>query len=268
MAYWDVLDAKLAPASSLSEKQAMSNLNDARVNLKHSSNMFDRQSLDTHYNTLTRFFDENTKTLFQISFAEISLIELVFPESARADLKEAENALHVNDRGKAAKHIALAFQRIIDDYESKKRDRFGGGPFAFGANIPVFNWRDLIDPSVALHAGSNRGRQVGPILDIGKVTSAFNSIGSAVGHFQAALRIIALGIDFRKYSRFRCLTPFISENLNRQYIMHDLPQDKSDALTGEEMAFCLDFVIETSLLLQESDRPASTSMILPNEVQP
>lgn len=264
MAYWDALNDKLAPAT-VSEKAGMSTLNKARASLKHHGHMHNRLSLDSFANTLNRFFNDNTKTLFQVSFVEISLIDLVFPESAQTELKEAENALALNNRTKAASHIALAFHKTIDDFETRRRDRFGRNPFFFGESLNFVVGNSLIDHSQPAHMGSNRGINSGSQIDIAKLRRTIDSIGSTVQDLQSALGIIALGIDFRKYSRFRYLTPAAWHNISGECFVEDLPEDHGNALNHEELTFCIDFVIETSLLLQESDYPTGAGTTLPNE---
>ena len=66
---------------------------------------------------------------------------------------------------------------------------------------------------------------------------------------QQAMRVMAFGIDYRRYSLFQKLTGDVLTFLGGgvQFVPFE------GEITAEEAQFCVDFVIETAVLLQEFD---------------
>ena len=84
---------------------------------------------------------------------------------------------------------------------------------------------------------------------LGDFVDAVKEYGESI---QEAIKILALGIDYRKYSKFKAITPsvirmargdwFINRGLNNNTVP---PVDDAQ--------YCWDFVIESSLVLSEFD---------------
>lgn len=250
--YWPALDAKLSP-NSVTKREGMSKLNKARVGLKHHGNMPSRLSLETYAKTFQDFLDENAQALFGLSLDDISMTDLVYPETARIEIKNAEHAIVTEKFRDAARCAAIAFRLIIDNYERSKRDPFGRSLFSMGANLAPVQGRRLIDHSAPIVVGSTRNRAPSSRLDLSKLIKFMDSITSTVQDLQSAMRIIVLGIDFRKYTRFRNLTPIVYLMLDNDYRASEVQSTNQVGLTRDECQFCIDFVVETSLRLRECD---------------
>lgn len=251
-AYWKELDVKLHP-KNVTRKEGMLNLNKARVALKHHGIIPDRLSLETFAGTIEAFFQENTPALFGASFNEVSMADLVFPEAARDEIRKAQALQVTTDLTAAVQCAATAFDMIVHDYEKRKQDRFGRSPFFLGERLPTMTGRSLINQSLGTSGGSVRGREGGSRLDLAKVTKFADAITTTVRDLQAALKIMALGLDFRKYSRFSYLTPRVHRMQDGTYRVQQIQQSPLVTLSWEECEFCIDFVIESSLTLQEFD---------------
>lgn len=89
LAYWEELNRKLS-GDGLTQKKAMSRLNDARVGLKHHGNMPAGEAITDYQFITTLFFEENTPTVFGVDFGDVSLVTLVQDWAVRTDLEEAE----------------------------------------------------------------------------------------------------------------------------------------------------------------------------------
>ncbi|MCX5996822.1 MAG: hypothetical protein NTV42_04220, partial [Chloroflexi bacterium] len=64
-------------------------------------------------------------------------------------------------------------------------------------------------------------------------------------------KILSLGIDYRRYTRFKLLTPQIDYFINGSHRAYRFSKEKP---TGKEDAqFCIDFVVESAIKLQEFD---------------
>ncbi|MDO9035144.1 MAG: hypothetical protein Q7U51_08090 [Methanoregula sp.] len=64
-----------------------------------------------------------------------------------------------------------------------------------------------------------------------------------------ALKILALGIDYRKYSKFMLIAPDVN---HMKYDSWD-PKKELKNITESDVDFCFAFVVECSLKLQEFD---------------
>jgi hypothetical protein len=76
------------------------------------------------------------------------------------------------------------------------------------------------------------------------------ALASSIEKLQNVIRLITLGIDYKKFIRFAAITPnyhvlangdILNANIHRQTISND------------DFQFCRDFIIETALRLQETD---------------
>ena len=140
MKYWDSINPFLKEKgkSELTQKMAMERLNKARVDFKHYGTPPSKSAIEDFRVNVTRFFEENTDIVFNIKFAEISLIELVTYKNVYDNLKVACQLLEENKIEDSLDKIALAFAQLIDDFEDRKRDEYGRSPFFFGGRIYFF----------------------------------------------------------------------------------------------------------------------------------
>jgi hypothetical protein len=161
------------------------------------------------------------------------LISLVQCEDARNNLEKAANLLEKIDRKGAIEKIARAFSEIIFDYEDRKKTTFRPSPFFIGEN--------LASESVALNQ-----------IDSQAIWEILSSIMNSVGSMQNAFKIMALGIDFRRYTKFSLLTPLVIKTEKIETIFENKDYT-SEPPSIEDCRFCLDFVVETAIILQEFD---------------
>jgi hypothetical protein len=84
--------------------------------------------------------------------------------------------------------------------------------------------------------------------DLGEV---INNLKISVDAMRNALKINSLGIDYRKYAMFNLLTPTVGKKSDDNFYKAELYDEKK--WTKENCNFCIDFVLESSLKLQEFD---------------
>jgi len=226
MDYWQIL--KDEKQLELGQKVSMRRLNKARVGLKHDGNLPSRLAIDDFRISVTNFFDENTPLLFGVNFFEISLIELVQSEKVKNNLLEAEEYLIKGEYENSLDEVALAFRQLIDDYGHRKRDEFGRSPFFFG-ELLVFVDSVSIGDSM--------------------VKTVPDEVIRSIEALQNAVKILSLGLDYRRYAKFRLLTPVVMRFPGGKYYIQRI--DRKKEVTEEEVRFCIDFVIESAVLLQE-----------------
>lgn len=224
--YWDVL-------TQLTLKESMWNFNKRRVNLKHHGILPSKTDIEISRVNTTEFFKQNTEIIFGLDFDSISLIELVQFENVKEHLIESQIKLEKHDFVESVTAAAIAFDELLINYE-KNKGEWGQSPFDFSSEVSryhVYNSRinDETDRAIEL------------LLD--KVTHLGNS-----------LKILSLGIDFREYSKFEILTPSVQRTLDGTIFTNfGLHGSDKIQLNNDNCHFCIDFVISTSLKLQEFD---------------
>jgi len=229
MEYWELLKPKLRN-NGLTQKESARQLNTARVGLKHSGIWPSKLAIEGFRATATNFFEENTPIVFGIEFSDISLIELVQYQETRKSLVEAQELLKDGKIEDALDKIGLAFVQLVDDYEKSKKDRFGRSPFFFGERMAFLS-------SFFLHVEGDLGRFIDKVKD-------------SVEALQEAVKLLSLGLDYRRYARFRLITPIILKTTGG-YSIQRIQRGSRGTPTPEDVQFCINFVIESALVLQE-----------------
>ena len=234
MDYWDLLKPKLG--KDLEQKESMRRLNKARVALKHHGTFPSQMDIESFRASATAFFKDSTPLVFGLQWDQVSLVEFVNPDAARNHLKEAEADIQSGDILAALDKIAIAFEEMIDDFESRKRDHLDRSPFYFGREMTFLSSHSMTS------FGPSSGHGLGEFVD--RVKESLESM-------QQAIKILALGLDYRRYSRFKLLTPTIWKLAFGSYS----PQrwQKKEKLSADDARFCYDFVVESSLVLGQSD---------------
>lgn len=238
MDYWDLLNRKLSP-SELGQRESMRRLNKARVALKHHGTFPSTLDIEAFRASVTAFYQDNTPLVFAISFDDVSLVDFVGPESARETLRAAQQLIAETQTLNALDNIALAYDEMIRDYETRKRDTSYRSPFYFGQDLSFHS-------SVFMGLGGNLGS------DERRLAEFIDRVKESVEAMQGAMKVLALGIDYRKYSRFKMLTPYLSHTLGGGVHVHRRFKEE-DKPSVEAARFCLDFVIESALALAEYD---------------
>ena len=230
MEYFTFLNENLKPAA-LGQQERVRQLNNARGALKHRGLFPSTMDLESYRDAATAFFLENTPVIFGIGFDEVSLVDFVSPESARDSLREAQELIAAGDAASAVNPIAFAYSEMIADYKDRKRDRPARDQFDFSSRIPSLQSLHSTLPTVEAFARETK---------------------RAIEDMQDAMRVLALGIDYRKYARFETLTPEVLRHYTGDVRLH---QRWSQNLTPtvEDAQFCFDFVIESALALAEFD---------------
>lgn len=235
--YFEPINAALGPGRHLQHEPGMRRLNTARNNLKHHSLGTTRRDVEQLRVTVAAFLQDNTRLVFGLDYDAISMVDLVACEPARVSLKEAETHLAKGEPEQAQSAVAVAFAQLIHDYERRATSRYGRSPFAFGESLA---WE------ASFHHGGPAFSQPGKII---------NSIVA----LQEGMKILGLGIDYRRYTKFRLLTPSVRRMGNDQYnvqIIASHPSRPAWPPALDACRFCFDFVIESAIRLQDFELDA------------
>jgi mRNA-degrading endonuclease HigB of HigAB toxin-antitoxin module len=232
MKYWDVIDAALS-GHKLSQKASMNRLNKTRVNLKHHGVIPSKLEID-EYRTLTAtFLSENYLLIFNVEFDDISLIDMIKYEQSKCHLKQAQKYYFDDNPQDSLVNIAISFSYLIKEYEDSFRGKRYISPFNFGNSMAFLN---------AFHIGIKR--------EDGKIKDFIDNTSKAITEMQNALKIICFGIDYKKYAKFKMLTPHVVFTMNGK---PSCTFRDGLVLNKGIYNFCHNFIIESSLSLQEFD---------------
>lgn len=235
LGHWEMLKPKLS-GEGLTQKTAMSRLDASRGNLKHKGLLPHKQDIEELRASAMSFFIDNTPLVFGIDFEKISLVDLVTYEIIRARLQKAEKLKEKGDIEKALIEIAIAFEQLIDEYEASILSNTGYSPFYFGKDMLFGN---------SLHMGLYNNAGINS-----RFPEFIDDLKDSVSGIRYAIKILSLGFDYRRYTRFKLSTPEVlhSENVGYGYRIVRKPN-----LSSENYDFCFNFVIERAIHLQEFD---------------
>jgi hypothetical protein len=227
--YWPPLCAATR-VEQLPEQTAMRRLNTARVALKHHGHIPVAADVDGYRHTVASFFEASTKLVFDIDFQQISMAEFIEPASARLAYEKSAHLFEEGELKEAAEVLAVAFEQMMAHYLALSMPAEGRSVFDFSRH------RRFLRTSLA------------STTDVEKAVAMEDDMRHVLGPIRDALRILALGLDFRKYARFISLMPTVYNPGNSR------PQVRwfgnvQQALTAPYMRFCLTYMVECALRL-------------------
>jgi hypothetical protein len=233
MEYWGLINPilKQKGKSELTQKISMEKLNKVRVAFKHHGTQPSTSAIGDSRTSATNFSEENTPIVFDVRFPDTSFIDLVHCEQAKKSLMDAQKMLDANKMKDALENAGIAFVQLVDDYENRKKDQFGRSPFFFGS--------------------STYGPDVPDFLD--DMRDYFSEINKSIEALQDAVKMLSFGFDYRRYVRFRLLTPIILRIPGGKYQIQWISHGLSKTPKPDDAQFCIDFVIESAIVLQEFD---------------
>jgi len=227
MEYWDTIP-------TLSYKESMRSLNAIRVSIKHKGILPSMSDIEICRVNATSFFKENTKQHFGIEFNDISLFSLVKYVDVKYYLEKSQVGLDGNNMEECIENVAIAFDILTSTYENTKTNIYQNSPFYFENElrllslISINEWQDKV------------GRQ--------KLSEFANKVKNSFERIQKSVKIMSFGIDYKKFVKFKLLTPTVSKRPDGRYITHVSERKK---WTKMNCQYCIDFVLESTLKLQE-----------------
>lgn len=223
--YWDALK----PVGPVGHHPGMDRLNKARVNFKHHGNLPNEQDMEFYRVTAKSFFDENSPVLFGLEFDAVSLVDLVRSDSAKARVKDAEREWASKSVPDAYASLRMAFDELLRSYRISKRDRFGRDAFDLG-------------PGFAFRA---------PTTGLGELDGFLEEARDGLRALRSVVEALALGLDYRRLTRFTLLTPRVQWTASGEPLVLHLQSAYSNS--PDDFDFCREFIIECAVKLQEFD---------------
>jgi hypothetical protein len=219
---------------SLTLIEPMRKLKDRRVNIKHKGLFPSKFDIEESRNTITLFFRENTTIQFGEDFDTISISDLITYQNIKDYINKAENFLSQGDIYNCLVNAKIGFKELLSTYESDKAQ-----------------WRDSI-----YSVGEKVGNDYRYLVSSNKEgLHWFEQVTKTSNAVRDILKISALGIDYRKYALFDFITPIVILTCNidgDKYVAEDIEHfEMTKSIKPEDCRFCIDFVIDSALKLQE-----------------
>lgn len=218
--------------SKLKGKELMNILNQRRNSLKHKGAMPSTIDIEICRANVTEFFELNTSIIFGIEFKDISLVSLIKYASVKGYLSNALKQLSEEKYEDSIINSQISFKELLSCYEKDKSYYYSSSPFHICKNF------------------SNSMRKTGleNNLDefIEKTKVSFEKLDEV-------LIIIGLGIDYKKYCKFKLLCPTINVWYNKGGNDYKSMKDKNIISNKRNAQFCFYFVIDSALKLQRVD---------------
>ena len=159
-------------------------------------------------------------------------------KSVREHLEKSQDFLDKGNFEDSIKNSSIAFKELISTYEKSKSSWFHNSPFFFGKSLSFLSSYNI---GLGRDLGGTQGRKIDEFID---------NVKDSLEDIQKAVKILSLGIDYKKYSKFKLLTPNIRKTIDGEYVLEIWRKKK---WTKNNCQFCIDFVFDCSQKLQEFD---------------
>ncbi len=233
------------PKVEISSRPSLDKLKRKRVNLKHHGIFSSKTDVQESRIIANNIFEELCKNVYNLDVKDISLINLVFNSKVRSYLEKAKSEFSSN-KNESIKALSLAFEFLLKDYESSKRTRFGESPFFFGKDMTwlnSFNIRNNFIPNL------NNENQV---FDVDRLSEFIDKVKESIESMQKAVKILAFGLDYRKFIKFSLIIPKPVWAIGSPEPIFHMPSTEI-TFNKEDLDFCINYIIECALKLQEFD---------------
>lgn len=212
-------------------KQSLEKLKDRRVNLKHKGLFPSKTDIEESKYTCNLIFDEMCNSIFYLNSKDISLVDLIENANSKKAIKEAIILYNTNKK-QAIEKLAISFEYLLKDYESSKISFPHGSPFYFGRNLNFLSSFNMK-------------------LKSGDIMCEFvDKTKESIEAMQKVIKILAYGLDYKKYIRFKLFIPDCIYSLGSGSPM---VIGADEDITKDNFQFCIDYIIECGLKLQEFD---------------
>lgn len=214
--------------------EPMRKLKDRRVNIKHKGLFPSKMDIEESRVAITNFLRENVFKQFKKDFDSISLADLIDYPNINEYVINAEMCLNQNDLYSSLINAKIGFEELLSTYESDKRQ-----------------WRESI-----FSVGERIGKDYRNLVSSSKEGLRwFEQVTRTTNDVRRILKVSALGIDYKKYALFDFITPKVLETCRTgkdKYVYDSKDNfEKTRNVTAQDCQFCIDFVVDSALKLQE-----------------
>ena len=219
LSYWDEIKKKLK--KEITQKVSIGKLDRARAGMKHHGILVSESMIEEFRVNAKNFFEENTQNVFDINFEDISLVNLVSYPSVKHFLKEAEKFIPT-DTNKANLNVSIAFSNLMEHFRMEEYKEFG-------VNALSRNTK-----SASINGVSDNPEIESVLYDI---SLSIDDIDRNVEDLRNVITLLAVGIDYYNYLKFKRSVPIVSIDNEGRYGTTKtlLPEMDKEKITEEEV---------------------------------
>lgn len=207
-------------------RPGVATMNLARVNFKHHGNQAESGTITRHLGSSKELIGVLVERVYGVRLDAVSLLLFVRDTQARSHLELAQSNWDSHKSQDAIDELRLAFDCLTRDYERRK---------AWHPGKSLFSTKPSFIPSIFEIRKSGK-----------EMEKAFEWLESLDGW----VKMLALGIDMRRYAYFDAHTPTSVYTLDGSA---HLSRREGVAITDEVFTRCFKFVIDTALAFSEDD---------------
>jgi hypothetical protein len=230
LSYWDFFQPVLG--RTLGYKAPMQKFNKVRVNLKHYGAEPAPTEVEHGRTTVKALLADECQTLFGVALEEVSLTAFILSDDARELLESAERNWTGGNEQDAFADLVESFETLIRDYEQRKMLRYNKSVFDAAADMT------FLSPFFR-HVQSR---------DQKKFEEA---VIESLKALDFAVMLAGFGVDFRRYGKFKALTPKVVHFGDGQ--RHSYDREGTPTRSRADFDFCRDFIVTTAIHLAEFD---------------
>jgi hypothetical protein len=221
-------------------KSYIKRINDLRNQLKHSTIFTDHNQIPNLYVETEMFLIDFTSLVFDISFNQMSLVELITNEDVKRHLIDAQNSIQKKEYQNAMWSIGKAFYEIKNN-RTKVEGKYGENllrkPFKVDYLIKYKTGLGGSEPDKILKENLK-----GIAKDINKLQDEIQNIKIT----------LSLAVDLNEYMYFKEHIPYVSklvypESNEIKFWIPDEERKEEIRYNFETVKFCFDFVMELAL---------------------
>ncbi len=222
----------------LINKAFIKRINELRNQLKHSTIFIDAKNIQNLFSETELFFADFTEIIFNFSFSEVSLIQLISNEIIRKYLQEAEFLIKSNKFHTAMLSVSKAFYEL-EELGTKVKDKYGEN---------MLSKHHIVDYLLKYHASLEDEPDKILRRNLQEIAEDINRIQDDLHELK---KIISLSVDLKKYNKFRNTIPYVYKlttgGPNATIYWSSNKEKEEIKYTIEQVKFCFDFVVETAL---------------------
>ena len=222
---------------SLTHRSALNQLNKARLNFKHYGLQPKHEDAIKFRRDLEAFFPAALSTFMGLNYDSLSLIDLVGHCRTKNYLKRAERLLDEQEYRQSIEASTVAFNRYRSYAGHRSRTRLKNSmssTYDFGK----------LDPS-------------------GRLSEVIRAVNEDLEQQQKQINLIMDEINLGDYRRFEKLAPRISFAIAGNFHIKHTPGSSNP--TNSDASFCLYFVLNAILLMQEYRLPPDHQIPFPDK---
>lgn len=234
MQQWEALRSHVE--EPLPYREDVRKLSRARAQLKHHGVFPSRLDLEWFRDVTERFLAQACPQVFGVELRTVSLVDLIASNEAQESLRRAAASRERGDVYDFLRSLSVALEQLLHDFEASKKYQGLRSAFELSSLDRLPRYR--MEPASSRLSESE-----------GRFAAFTERLHDVLDEVERSLKVLALGIDFRRLARFRSLTPMSKRLADGNYVTMGLDWIADRSYSAEELDFCFGFVVSTGLSL-------------------